>query len=460
MKLYTTLIALTLSLNSFAQTVLINTSPREATLLINGVPAPNPRNINVENPALVCIAMQDGFISQGFTTGELKKKNMIFYSVTLEKRQPLQANYKSKTIQVEKITDGTGKIEQPAVVTTYGTANRSPFLNSKGIKLSDAIYSNGLNKELEDYGYKSISKNTMFASSSNAQLLIGAEIKQFSKGTRGSGIQISLLVDWFVYSISEEKVVLEVKGAAGYSDLGLIFEEELTSALSNSLNALMSNSDFQKIANSNRDEQVTKGSVIVLPKFKYTKPVNFSALVKASLPSVVTIKTDLGFGSGFIISSNGYILTNDHVIHNAKKIEVKFSNGFEFDAEEIRSDKDRDVSLIKITGKGFTPLPLNESEDHSEIGTEVIAIGTPHDQNLTQSVTKGIISGKRTMDNLPYFQTDVAVNSGNSGGPLINTATGEVIGIIVSKVKALGVEGISFAIPIEECKKSLNIIFE
>ncbi len=93
-------------------------------------------------------------------------------------------------------------------------------------------------------------------------------------------------------------------------------------------------------------------------------------------------------------------------------------------------------------------------------GTEVIAIGTPKLQELNQSVTKGIISGRRTIEKNSYLQTDVAINPGNSGGPILDIQTGKVIGIVVGKLNAQGVEGINFGIPIEDALKALNISFE
>jgi serine protease Do len=124
----------------------------------------------------------------------------------------------------------------------------------------------------------------------------------------------------------------------------------------------------------------------------------------------------------------------------------------------IKANDDRDVALLKISGSGFKALPLGTSDDAS-VGTEVVAIGTPQDIKLGQTVTKGIVSGKREMEEKNFIQTDVAINSGNSGGPLINSS-GEVIGIIVAKVFGKSVEGLGFAIPINEAIKKLNLKLE
>jgi serine protease Do len=157
-----------------------------------------------------------------------------------------------------------------------------------------------------------------------------------------------------------------------------------------------------------------------------------------------------GTGSGFILDSNGYILTNAHVVEGATNIYVTLTDKREFKAKLIGSDPRTDVALVKIESKDLPKLPVGDSSK-VRVGEWVLAIGSPF--GLDNTVTAGIISakGRETNDSItPFIQTDVAINPGNSGGPLINTR-GEVIGInsqIYSK--SGGYMGISFAIPIDE----------
>lgn len=156
-----------------------------------------------------------------------------------------------------------------------------------------------------------------------------------------------------------------------------------------------------------------------------------------------------GVGSGFIYSNDGYILTNAHVIDGADEVYVKLTDKREFKAKVIGSDRRTDVAVLKIEATNLPRLTLGDS-GKSRVGEWVIAIGSPFD--LENTVTAGIISAKarETGELLPFIQTDVAVNPGNSGGPLINMR-GEVIGInsqILSR--SGGYQGISLAIPIEE----------
>ena len=157
-----------------------------------------------------------------------------------------------------------------------------------------------------------------------------------------------------------------------------------------------------------------------------------------------------GTGSGFILDSSGFILTNAHVVEGATNIYVTLTDKREFKAKLIGSDPRTDVALVKIESKDLPKLPIGDSSK-VRVGEWVLAIGSPF--GLDNTVTAGIISakGRETNDSItPFIQTDVAINPGNSGGPLINTR-GEVIGInsqIYSK--SGGYMGISFAIPIDE----------
>ena len=120
-------------------------------------------------------------------------------------------------------------------------------------------------------------------------------------------------------------------------------------------------------------------------------------------------------------------------------------------------DKTSDLALLRVDGSGFVPLKLAIGKA-AELGEDIHAIGTPLDKNFGQTITKGIISGSRTVEGEKYLQIDASVNAGNSGGPLLN-ASGEVIGIVNAKVAKAGVEGIGFAIPIEVAIAKLNLKF-
>jgi serine protease Do len=162
-----------------------------------------------------------------------------------------------------------------------------------------------------------------------------------------------------------------------------------------------------------------------------------------------------GQGSGFIISSDGYILTNNHVVGNVDKMKVVLQDGRTFtDAKVIGTDPDSEVALIKIEGNDFPVLPMGDS-DRMQIGDMVMAIGNPF--GLTETVTVGVVSAtKRSVGIAAYesfIQTDAAINPGNSGGPLVNM-DGRAIGINTAIVsESGGYMGIGFAIPINMARR-------
>lgn len=168
-----------------------------------------------------------------------------------------------------------------------------------------------------------------------------------------------------------------------------------------------------------------------------------------------------GMGSGFIINTDGYILTNYHVIEDANEVTVTLSDGREVTASVVNYDANQDVAMIKLNEDIEVPgvVELGDS-DALQPGEEVLAIGNPLSKELSSTLTKGIVSAlNRSIEtetgvSTNLIQTDTAINSGNSGGPLINTK-GEVIGINTLKASD-GAEGIGFAIPINDVKEKIE----
>ena len=173
-------------------------------------------------------------------------------------------------------------------------------------------------------------------------------------------------------------------------------------------------------------------------------------------------------GSAFMISTDGYIVTNAHVVEDADAVAVTFVDGTELDAEIIGMDKSMDVAVLKVEGENLHALKLGDS-DAVRVGEFAIAIGDPTGRELAGTTTFGIIGATAREVNIDgrtntYLQTDAAVNPGNSGGPLLNMA-GEVIGITSAKTvtasydefgNAISAEGLGFAIPINDAMKIVS----
>jgi serine protease Do len=166
----------------------------------------------------------------------------------------------------------------------------------------------------------------------------------------------------------------------------------------------------------------------------------------------------IGQGSGCLVSSDGYILTNNHIVGRADRIEVALPDGRQFKAEIVGTDPPSDLAVIKIEGKDLPYLKLGDSDDLA-IGEWVVAIGAPF--GLEATVTVGVVSGKqRTQlgitDSDDFIQTDAAINPGNSGGPLLNLSA-EVVGINTAIVTRSGASaGVGFAIPSNMAKRIME----
>ena len=220
-------------------------------------------------------------------------------------------------------------------------------------------------------------------------------------------------------------------------------------------------------------EKVTNAETITVPEIvaEYSgKELSSQEIIALAKPSVVGIKTMIeeyytfygtqtyeGVGSGFIITEDGYIVTNYHVIEDAVSIKVILSNGIEYDAETVGYDALSDVAVLKIDATELPALVIGNS-DVVIAGDTVIAIGCPSGIDLAGTATRGMVSMVnreiaitdyygRTQKMMKVIQIDAAINPGNSGGPLLNSR-GEVIGINTLKLSSTGYEGIGFALPI------------
>ncbi|HXG00242.1 MAG TPA: trypsin-like peptidase domain-containing protein [Bacteroidota bacterium] len=202
-------------------------------------------------------------------------------------------------------------------------------------------------------------------------------------------------------------------------------------------------------------------NVIEVRQYRYRSPWSDDPFFRYFFPDQVYTQQVRELGSGFIISPDGYIVTNDHVAGNASEITVTMTNGEKYTAELIGSDRTSDIALLKIDGKNLPYLKLGNSDDVI-VGEWVIAFGNPFglfDRNNKPTVTVGVVSttniSLQAQEGRAYrnmIQTDAAINSGNSGGPLVNSL-GEVIGVnAVIYTPNQGNIGLGFAIPVNRVK--------
>ena len=226
-------------------------------------------------------------------------------------------------------------------------------------------------------------------------------------------------------------------------------------------------------------EGVREKSVIDVTYIDTSKEMTPAEVYAANVNSTVGITTSVttnywGFqttsaaaGSGFIITDNGYIITNYHVIENSDSITVSLYDGASYEAELIGYDESNDIAVLKVDAEGLTPVVVGDS-DNLNVGDSVIAIGNPLGE-LTFSLTSGAVSAldrEITLSNsvtMDLIQTDCAINSGNSGGALFNLY-GEVVGVTNAKYSSSGtgasIDNIGFAIPINHVKGIVESIIE
>lgn len=351
----------------------------------------------------------------------------------------------------------------------------------KGGKLIDlkweesfAVATEEFNKIAEDEliktGYNIKKQVKLFAEEGidrEAPLLLGANLKNLQINYEFHGfayvpenVKCEVELEWQIFSRKKREVIYTctTKGKSFVIDRGVSIA--IKDAVRDALIELGFNAEMRKTVQnfSNLLPKIkTDTKTVSLPKKTPVKFADYAAMIKRSIESTVTVlRDDDGHGSGFLISDNGYLITNHHVIDKAKEITVKFENGFEFPAELVAFDEDYDVALLKIKGSGFKGLAVNTAM--AGVATDVTSISTPADVKLGQTVSKGIISGKREMEGKLYYQTDVSISPGSSGGPLFNSK-GEVIGITTWVIRGGGTEGLNFAIPVSVAIEKLGITF-
>ena len=237
--------------------------------------------------------------------------------------------------------------------------------------------------------------------------------------------------------------------------------------------AALSKSGKTTIQQSNRTAQevtVKKvtGQALMSPAEVYASTVNSIVSINCSAVSTNIFGQRVesaSSGSGFVITQDGYIVTNHHVISGASSVTVTMYDGTEYPATVVGSDSDYDVAVLKIDATGLQPVTLGSSEDVN-VGDTVLAIGNPLGE-LTFSMSQGIVSccdRAINVDGTPFnmIQVDASINPGNSGGPLMNLY-GEVVGIVSAKYSSYSdttVEGLGFAIPIGDVQAIITDIME
>jgi serine protease Do len=324
-------------------------------------------------------------------------------------------------------------------------------------------------EELAKAGLKSSEANDLFTEDSPSEsLLLGAVVKDMHVKMCGlwndSAAELlyrasaTMTVEWQVFDPVRREVIGRIETTAGAEDnkrskdgLALI----VVAAFRQNASSLMGNDEFRRIVAVRKDApREAKTGKDKNPIFLMLEKNTKTPLSEAQ-GSVVTVTTADGHGSGFLISPDGYLITNQHVVGASTTVRIRWSDGFEDTGEVIRSDKRRDVALIKAGAHSRQPLNLRMNAIHT--GDTVFAIGTPLKKQFQGTLTRGVVSSFRLIDGLNFLQSDAVVNPGNSGGPLIDE-NGQVVAITVSVYRPDDTPtGINFFIPIGDALDFLNL---
>jgi S1-C subfamily serine protease len=309
------------------------------------------------------------------------------------------------------------------------------------------------------------SAQDLFADDHTSDLQVGALIKALKVwdcdrwAERGGEYtqrgRIDMRIEWQIYSVAEGKVLARIPTDGGFETdkiVGPTLTPFLKAAFAENVRALIMSPDFRRIVTSSgvKDEAPTKKAPVAIALRTSSGATPISEDAKAA----VTIHAGDGMGSGVLISSDGYILTNHHVVGEAGRVRITWGDRTESVGEVVRSDPARDVALIKAQAVSGSPIPIRHRP--VELGEPVFAIGTPLDEALQNTVTKGVVSGTRLVNGHAFIQSDAPVTHGNSGGPLVDR-NGFVIGLTDWGVDPKAGSSLNFFIPIEEALKALAI---
>jgi S1-C subfamily serine protease len=447
-----------------AQSVDISTNPSNAHVLTEGNSSHknSPAKTKFEENGHVYVYLEDHLpvlLKAEETTGVANIDLVPVTDLVGDKKTPtLEFTKLVFTMDHNKEIGSTGKSNAKTYNNTYVQrsmeSNKANWIGRISEELGNRKL-NVLKEEVDLFGGR-VEKEA-------AKFLLAAEVQHVWISIVSGQSYTFVTLKWSLFDQRKRKIVYEAEGY-GFGEGKEGYRDHLDNAFTSAATHLTCSEDFLNalMGVDSGDESDTESEMekIELKDIGDLKLDVGSNLIKRCIESTVTVKTNKGIGSGVVISEDGKILTNEHVINGASSIEVIFNNGLSLDAELLRKDRYYDVALLQISvGKGYKSLPLALGENIGyEIGDDVMAIGTPLDISYGQTVSRGIVSGNRKFEERLFIQTDVSVNSGNSGGPLINK-DGRVIGLITWKIAGDSVEGVSFAVPISQTLESLNIEF-
>ena len=408
-------------------------------------------------------------LDHGKTCWDYKKKEINYTKkVTLKESTPDSKKVRVNKVKVELEKDSIEFRYFPSYKAYVKNKNTEIDSDNSGINIENTVFAETLNKVLREKGYIDTTR-TLLKNSYLNNLLINATINSYTIHYVGQYIILPEYKGMVFVDLSINWDVLDYYGKVIYSQTTSSRSSEFAfknnkvdQSIDDAIDDVMEDGFTEFVSSEQVSALLLDKSEVEqeesMKELKISKPSSFASKLSEGIKSTLTIKSKDGFGSGFIISSDGYIITNYHVVSDTNDLKVVLNDQSEHDVEIVRVSKIYDLALLKIDAKDLIPYKINTSKE-IEIASEIYAVGTPSAEDLSQTVSKGIVSGVRTIDDTKLIQTDASINSGNSGGPLVNKK-GEVVGVVSSKLKGFGVEGVAFGIPAYEILERLKITIE
>ena len=317
------------------------------------------------------------------------------------------------------------------------------------IKFDNSVFSDAVSEILKSNNYVDTTK-TIFKSKTNTLYISSKVTKvdfqyiyEHQGGSQKDYIVTKLDLEWEIFDLydqSKYKKVFKAESGEFATSRTDFLRMSVEDAISESFYKLMDSKEVKNLIKQESEEKVKYDMLVMQSAATITN-------IEDAMNATVTIKVKDGHGSGCVVSKDGYIVTNFHVVSSSDKLTVVDRNGKEYAAKLIRKNENLDLALIKVEASFEKSYTIPSSKKYT-VGDDIFVIGTPTSVELGQTLTKGIISGNRVFDKNTFIQTDASVNGGNSGGA-VTKKSGELIGIVNAKVSGFGVEGLGFAIPAE-----------
>ncbi len=379
----------------------------------------------------------------------------------------------SKPIQFRKVVVKMRRGEEIGESQAGMLCLPGPKIEWKGgrVNVGDEEFTDVFREELQKYNYTVVGDpNALFEDPSawKAELLVAGVINKLQvnacypmggfgnwKDSKGSAF---VRVQWQIYGQLERKIVYETTTEGSYeatSSSSMGVEKALTNAFGVAVQNLLADAKFHKLVTESRAlTSSLEGRPGVPLELRLAKGTSG---VSAARDATMTVYAGSGHGSGFLITSDGHVITNEHVVKEAKFVKVRLANGREVLGDVLRTNTASDVALIKLRESNL-PTTVLALGIPPEVGSEVYAIGSPRSDSLDVTVTKGIVSGYRDERGQKRIQSDVQIHPGNSGGPLINK-DGKVVGVAVAGLMLGGAsQNLNFFLPIDDVVTGLNLV--